>query len=197
VLSCAQSRDARLTNAAHFLEASSWHGVRPADPIPDPRPKIPRGFDDFIDRLADNLSLGALRIIKKDQIAPVLKGLLNEGGPQVSRALQDAGLLQMDKLVGFYADRIAPKLAPDLQLPVSVVAEALRKLLQERRAAAPSIAPRAAAAPKPDATRPAGTAAPAIGSKSSAPKTPPSDRAARPKPGARKGRGPERPERMH
>jgi hypothetical protein len=102
--------------------------------------------------------------------------------------LQDAGLLQMDKLVGFYADQIALKLAPDLQLPVSVVAEALRKLLQERRAAAPSIAPRAADAPKPDVPRPAGTAPPAIGSKSSAPKTPPSSRAARSKPGARKGR---------
>ena len=81
-------------------------------------------------------SLGTLRIIKKDQIAPVLKALLNQGAPQLGRALQDAGLLKVDKLSSYYAEHIAPKLAPELQLPVSVVAEALRKLLEERHAAA-------------------------------------------------------------
>ena len=176
-----------------------------------------RRVGDFIDRLAESLSLGTLRIIKKDQIAPVLKALLNQGAPQLGRALQDAGVLKVDKLSSYYAEHIAPKLAPELQLPVSVVAEALRKLLEERRAdASTSIAPHTEGkalsrlATSSGAARTTGTgskspparALPSIvspaprksaGSRSATPKTPAGRRGARPKRRPAKRRRPGRP----
>lgn len=91
-----------------------------------------RGFDTLFESVAGGLSAATMHVVKPQTIAPVLKLLVRKSGPALVDWLQQAGVVNLDAMNESVANQMAAKLAPDLQLPQSVTAAALKKLLNER-----------------------------------------------------------------
>jgi hypothetical protein len=87
---------------------------------------------DFVERLAQGITVGTLFGIKKETAVGLVKALLNRAAPPLIQLLQNWKVLNIDSMIDRYGDQVAVTLAPHLELPLSVVAEALKRMMRNR-----------------------------------------------------------------
>ena len=90
-----------------------------------------RALEALARSFADGLAVASFKLFKPAATVPLLMKFMKGIGPPLLQWLEDNGVFDIDAVNERTANSMAVKLAPELQLPQSVTAEALKKLLDE------------------------------------------------------------------